>query len=1187
MVRRFGYSTCRVFASAILVTALAALPGAWGQTPAKQPAAASAGLFAEVWRLEREQTTPAGGGAPILAGPVAYAPVAGAPARLFAMALGRRLVVCDSAGREVWALQLDGEAQQTIAVADIDRDRRAELLVCVADAVVCVRDGGHILWRRDIENILGSPVCADVVGDERLEVLAADGDGGLTCLDSGGGVVWHLMAESAQRPIEKDPFVSRLNWNFERYANRDATAPPAVGDVDGDGAQEILLATEPGFVYCLSGRGEWKWQFKAGDKCFGAPVIADLDRDGAAEVIVGSDDRHLYILDGATGRVRATMETQWGITPSIAVADLDRDGLMEITFGDAAGFLYCCDARGRERWRIPFKDQTRTSDYGDRLVAPPAVADVDGDGGLELVVGLRGREFLYVVSAAGKVEAAYVLETGRADRLAESGVIDTPIVADLEGHGRLQVVAATRLFTLRGFDAAGNANSVAWAGARGTPALTACVLRRCGGATRGELRRNRAAQTGAIALASSAASLVDGVVKASVRRPANGGAALLTSIRMSSGAPELRIDQVLTARDEFGIMVPAATDWPVSLDCAEVAVADGRVLAAASAKISLSAGAARKRVHDDALAAADAAIQKLRLDWPNQDALAAARAAAVAGLTAKPPSAAEWARRDVKVAAQLRELPAIVEKQRAQSGLLPLVTWSANPWDAFDPATAWPEAGATVPAKLEVSLYRGEYEAAAVNLLNLSSQPLEIRVAASDLAAEGGAKLAARQHIALRQTAMVPRPEGDRVGDALVPLNEAGIISIPPMQAAQLWVTVNGVQAAAGAYAGQVALTEMTPRGRQAVVPLRARVWPIALPEKSPVRFCTWAYPDNSLFGGQIAAAVADLVAHKNTVFTLSATMSVTYDAAGELGAPDWHALDTQLDRYIGRGIILLSEPALQFVGQGAAPKEAYDKAYAAAMRLLAQHLADKGLAYSDWAIYVVDEPGLEHGPRIKYLVEHGRRIKAADPHIQTYADPVVVMGLADLKRAAPFVDIWCPEQDSLYRIWGPTADMHPQERLAIMRADSPQVWTYECFPRVKRLSPLGYYRHQAWLAWQLGLNGLGFWTYCTSPEDPWAPTKDEFLLVYPGRDGPIPSKRWEACRDGVEDYEALWLARQAVESAAARGDAAAAAARAEIERIAATVVQERAVWPVLRRSRQRLAEITLTFAGGQQPSRP
>jgi hypothetical protein len=251
-------------------------------------------------------------------------------------------------------------------------------------------------------------------------------------------------------------------------------------------------------------------------------------------------------------------------------------------------------------------------------------------------------------------------------------------------------------------------------------------------------------------------------------------------------------------------------------------------------------------------------------------------------------------------------------------------------------------------------------------------------------------------------------------------------------------------------------------------------------------------------------------------------------------------------------------------------------------MRGLATHLAEKGIAYADWAIYVTDEPGLERGPRIEYLIEHGKRIKTADPRIQIYTDPVGAMGSADLERAAPYVDIWCPEQDSLYRLWGLTADMHVKERLGIMRADSSQVWSYECFPRVKRISPLGYYRHQAWLGWTLGLNGLGFWTYCTDPKDPWLPNKDEYVLVYPGRDGPIPSKRWEACRDGVEDYEALWLAKQAVEAAEARGDGRAPVAKAEIEQLAQRVVDQRAVWPSLKAARQRLAEITMGFEEGQ-----
>ena len=1175
-----------VVALTALVFAVAPVVAVWAQQATEHAETPSAAL-SEVWRLDRNPEAPDAGDTSLSAGPVAYAPKVGEPARFFAMVLGQRLTVSDADGKEAWSVTLEGRAQQTLAVADVDRDGSNEILVSLGDAVLCVRDGGRIAWRREVPNISGGVACANVVDDDRLEVVAADGEGGVTCLSWDGRVLWHLMAESAKRPVESDPFISRLNWNFERYENRDATAPPTVGDVDGDGQAEILLVTEPGFVYCLSGRGEWKWQFRAEGKCQGAPVIADLDNDGAAEVVVGSDDRHLYILEGASGRERAKLATVWGVTPSIAAADLDGDGKREIVFGDEAGVLYCCDAAGRERWRIPFKDPTKTSDYGDRVVAPPAIADVDGDGEPELIVGMRGRQFLYIVSAAGKVEASYPLESGRAQTLAESGIVETPVVGDLDGHGGFEIIVATRLYSIRCFRATGDASAgVRWAGERGDPALTGCVLARRGGATKGELRRERGAQSGAIALAINAPSLVTGAIDATVSRPAEAPAVLLSSIRMESGALELRIDQVLTPQESLGIFVPTDADWPASIACFEIAAADGRVLATRSAEVSLSAVEARKRVHEETLAAADVAIQKLHLDWPNKTALAAVRALAAGGVTGEPPSAAEWAKRDVRAAAELRDLLAMVEGQRAKGGSMSVVTWTANPWDPFDPATAWPEAAATVAAEPEVALYQGEYEAAAVNLLNISASPLEVRVTVSDLAPTGqGAALPAAKHLELRQTAMVPRYSGDRVGDALIPLNEAGIISVAPMQAAQLWVTVKAAQTPAGDYTCAITLTEMTPNGKAAVVPLRVRVYPIALPEKSPVRFCTWAYLDTGLYANQADAAMADLTAHKNNVFTLSATMAVAYDGTGELGAPDWSALDKQVERYMGHGIMLITEPTLKFSGKGTPSQEAQDRAYAEAMRALATHLAGKGLAYADWAIYVTDEPGLEHGPRIEYLIEHGKRIKASDPRIQTYTDPVVVMGSADLERAAPYVDIWCPEQDSLYRLWGATADMHAEKRLAIMRADSSQVWTYECFPRVKRMSPLGYYRHQAWLAWTLGLNGLGFWTYCTDPKDPWQPNKDEYVLVYPGREGPIPSKRWEACRDGVEDYEALWLAKQAVEASEARGDGRAAAAKAEIEQLAQRVVDQRAVWSAMKEARQRLAEMTMAFAEGTPPA--
>jgi hypothetical protein len=110
-------------------------------------------------------------------------------------------------------------------------------------------------------------------------------------------------------------------------------------------------------------------------------------------------------------------------------------------------------------------------------------------------------------------------------------------------------------------------------------------------------------------------------------------------------------------------------------------------------------------------------------------------------------------------------------------------------------------------------------------------------------------------------------------------------------------------------------------------------------------------------------------------------------------------------------------------------------------------------------------------------------------------------------------------------------------EKLKIIQESGAQVWTYECEGNAKHQSPLGYYRGQAWLAWHHGLTGIGFWTYCTSSEDPWyrSAVSPDYLMVYQG-DGVVSSKRWEAVRDGVEDYAMLYALRESAASAKKRG---------------------------------------------------
>ena len=180
--------------------------------------------------------------------------------------------------------------------------------------------------------------------------------------------------------------------------------------------------------------------------------------------------------------------------------------------------------------------------------------------------------------------------------------------------------------------------------------------------------------------------------------------------------------------------------------------------------------------------------------------------------------------------------------------------------------------------------------------------------------------------------------------------------------------------------------------------------------------------------------------------------------------------------------------------------------------------------------LLIGDEPGLREGLVDNYI-SYSKPIRAVDRKIQIYTDPVAGATINDLKKMAPYVDIWCPNRNGFLLDKG-------LDKLKYIKSTGKTVWTYECEGNAKHQSPLGYYRAQAWLDWYHGLTGIGFWSYCTSRHDPWyMPVGgSDYLLIYQG-DGVISSKRWEAVRDGIEDHSMLMQLKNAVEKAKDRKD--------------------------------------------------
>ena len=371
----------------------------------------------------------------------------------------------------------------------------------------------------------------------------------------------------------------------------------------------------------------------------------------------------------------------------------------------------------------------------------------------------------------------------------------------------------------------------------------------------------------------------------------------------------------------------------------------------------------------------------------------------------------------------------------------------------------------------------------------------------------------------LREVVPTPAINGEMAADALPRLSEAGLLTIPAKHAAKIWIGVDTAAAEPGLYQGAVTVRTLSGEAEDLRLPLIIHVLPLALPKDFPLAMCTWDYvPQERWFSGLLDRILDDLGGHGVNIFPRAGLPSARQTVTGDL-VIDWTNLDALLDDLSGRGITLfqLQTPSIQAL-ESTSPEDKHSLALDYLLRFR-DHLKNHGWGYQDYAFYPTDEPGLDHGRRVPALVAAADLFHEADPQFQVYTDPVHGLSWKDFEQIAPRMEVWCPEMELV------TGLLVQDPRMREIMASGKPVWSYECFSQVKSLSPLRYNRANAWRARFFGLDGIGFWTYAQTKRDHWFQGEgfEEYALVYPG-ELPVPSVRWEAARDGLEDIAAVSL---------------------------------------------------------------
>ncbi|PHN03940.1 T9SS type A sorting domain-containing protein [Flavilitoribacter nigricans] len=309
----------------------------------------------------------------------------------------------------LWQRHLEGIAVYPPSVADVDDDGSPEIVQITGGtgstaAYMFEADGSDAPnWPLDFNDnwLLTSPTLVDVDGDRIMEIII------LERIAPNGNI--HLL--------RVDGTSYSPNWPVAVEATPAVT--PSAGDVDDDGAMEIVMnTTEARYVLNLDGQFEDGFPVVTHPRqrySYQSPILADLDDDGDLEIIgaTHSDNQinlpEFYVMqhDGSDypGWPMPVPGQAWTFnTPTVAEIDGSYRIFMSRPIdSNEADMLYCWDKDGNLFPGFPIVKP-------GGLEGIISLADVDGDGEQEIVFGTNlidpdgmGRIHAYELDGTGEV----------------------------------------------------------------------------------------------------------------------------------------------------------------------------------------------------------------------------------------------------------------------------------------------------------------------------------------------------------------------------------------------------------------------------------------------------------------------------------------------------------------------------------------------------------------------------------------------------------------------------------------------------------------------------------------------------------------------------------------------------------------------------------------------------------------
>ena len=293
-----------------------------------------------------------------------------------------------------------------------------------------------------------APAFGDLSGDGRADLVVGVLGGAYNPLrTSAENLLYLARGEGAAWEVRSRRLLPVLDIGSESV--------PALADLDGDGDLDLVLSNkldptdlQASFVHRLENVGtatrpelRMRAPLDLGRRFHAAPAFADLDADGRLDALLGQWGPRLAWYRG-TGRGFEAADTALvtitrGSNTVPALGDLDGDGDLDLIVGESSGWLnyYRNDGDARAPRFVLVSDEFERIQIGRR--SAPALADLDGDGDLDLLVGSENDGMALFRNDGSPTAALLVRDT---TFRVQAPFLAAPAAGDLDGDGDVDLV---------------------------------------------------------------------------------------------------------------------------------------------------------------------------------------------------------------------------------------------------------------------------------------------------------------------------------------------------------------------------------------------------------------------------------------------------------------------------------------------------------------------------------------------------------------------------------------------------------------------------------------------------------------------------------------------------------------------------------------------------------------------------